>query len=149
MSDTPLAQIVPDFHEMSFMAGTNIAFSDAVGAGLKRLALSSPYSPEQLDIMIEVTKYTSERCGTVTQLEPNLIETILFPRDVARGKTVILIAKDHSVFEEYAELKRMKAESDTKNNPEDLELEIAQKFGKLLSYDDEKITGYISQFSES
>lgn len=51
---------------------------------------------------------------------------------------MILIAKDPSTFEEYDALKKLKIKSDSKGNPEDIELEIAFRFGKLLSYDDEK-----------
>ena len=145
MSDTPLPQIVPNFDLLSFMAGTNLAFSEAVGLGVKKLALSSPYSPEQLDVMMEVTRYTSERFGTVYLPEPDLLESKLFPRDIARGKTVVLIAHDQSVLDEYMELKRLREESDSKENPEDMELEIARKFGRLLSYDEAGIEGLIAK----
>lgn len=145
MSDTPLPQIVPNFDLLSFMAGTNLAFSEAVGLGVKKLALSSPYSPEQLDVMMEVTRYTSERFGTVYLPEPDLLESKLFPRDIARGKTVVLIAHDQSVLDEYMELKRLREESDSKGNPEDMELEIARKFGRLLSYDEAGIEGLIAK----
>ena len=143
MSGTPIPDIIPGFHELSFMAGTNFAYSEAVGGGLKKLALSSPYRSDQLEIMKELTRYTSERCGTITRLEPDLLKTKLFPREIASGKTVILIAKDLSTFEEYDALKKLKAESDSKGNPEEIELKIAREFGKLLSYDDEKIDGLI------
>ena len=145
MSDTPLPQIVPNFDLLSFMAGTNLAFSEAVGLGVKKLALSSPYSPEQLDVMMEVTRYTSERFGTVYLPEPDLLESKLFPRDIARGKTVVLIAHDQSVLDEYMELKRLREESDSKGNPEDMELEIARMFGRLLSYDEVGIEGLIAK----
>ena len=145
MSDTPLPQIVPNFDLLSFMAGTNLAFSEAVGLGVKKLALSSPYSPEQLDVMMEVTMYSSERFGTVYQPEPNLLESKLFPRDIARGKTVVLIAHDQSILDEYSELKRLKEKSDSMGNPEELELEIARRFGRLLSYDEAGIEGLIAK----
>jgi len=145
MSDTPLAQIVPNFDVMSFMAGTNLAFSEAVGLGVKKLALSSPYSDEQLGVMMKVTEYSSERFGTVYLPEPNLLESKLFPRDIARGKTVVLIAHDQSVLDEYASLKELKRESDAKGNPEDMELEIAKRFGRLLSYDEAAIERLIAK----
>jgi len=145
MSDTPLPQIVPNFDLLSFMAGTNLAFSEAVGLGVKKLALSSPYSHEQLDVMMEVTRYSSERFGTVYQPEPNLLESKLFPRDIARGKTVVLIAHDQSILDEYSELKRLKEKSDSMGNPEELELEIAKGFGRLLSYDEAGIEGLIAK----
>ena len=145
MSDTPLEQIVPNFDVMSFMAGTNLAFSEAVGLGVKKLALSSPYSDEQLGVMMEVTEYSSERFCTVYLPEPNLLESKLFPRDIARGKTVVLIAHDQSVLDEYASLKELKRKSDAKGNPEDMELEIAKRFGRLLSYDEAAIERLIAK----
>lgn len=145
MSDTSLPQIVPNFDLLSFMAGTNLAFSEAVGLGVKKLALSSPYSLEQLDVMMEVTRYSSERFGTVYQPEPNLLESKLFPRDIARGKTVVLIAHDQSILDEYSELKRLKEKCDSMGNPEELELEIARRFGRLLSYDEAGIEGLIAK----
>ena len=145
MSDTPLEQIVPNFDVMSFMAGTNLAFSEAVGLGVKKLALSSPYSDEQLGVMMKVTEYSSERFGTVYLPESNLLESKLFPRDIARGKTVVLIAHDQSVLDEYASLKELKRKSDAKGNPEDMELEITKRFGRLLSYDEAAIERLIAK----
>ncbi len=145
MSDTPLTHIVPNFDVMSFMAGTNLAFSEAVGLGVKKLALSSPYSDDQLGVMMKVTEYSSERFGTVYLPEPNLLESKLFPRDIARGKTVVLIAHDQAVLDEYAKLKTLREKSDSMGNPEEMELEIARRFGRLLSYDEAAIERLIAK----
>jgi hypothetical protein len=144
MAYPQVAAIVPNFDVMSFMAGTNLSASEAVGMGVKKLALSSPYSDEQLGVMMKVTEYSSERFSTVYLPEPNLLESKLFPRDIARGKTVVLIAHDQSVLDEYASLKELKRESDANGNPEDMELEIAKRFGRLLSYDEAAIERLIA-----
>ena len=145
MSDTPLPDILPNFDKLSFMSGTCLAFSEAVGFGVKQLALSSVYSPEELEIMLKVIEYASQRFGTMYKPEPNLLESKLFPRDIARGKTVVLIAHDQGVLDEYTALKKMRVESDANGNPEKAELEIARRFGKLLSYDDDAIEGLIAK----
>ena len=145
MSDTPLPDIIPDFSLLSFMAGTCLAFSEAVGFGVKQLALSSVYDDEELEVMLKVIDYASKRFGTVYKPEPNLLESKLFPRDIARGKTVVLIAHDQSVLDEYAALKKLREESDASDNPEETELEIARRFGRLLSYDEAAITGLIAK----
>lgn len=145
MSDTPLPDILPNFDKLSFMSGTCYAFSEAVGFGVKQLALSSVYSPEELEIMLKVIDYASKRFGTVYKPEPNLLESKLFPRDIARGKTVVLIAHDQGVLDEYSALKKLKEESDANSNPEKAELEIARRFGKLLSYDEDAIEGLIAK----
>ena len=43
------------------------------------------------------------------------------------------------------ELKQMRMESDAKGNPEEMELEIARRFGRLLSYDDKSVEGLIAK----
>jgi len=145
MAYPQVAAIVPNFDVMSFMAGTNLSASESVGMGVKKLALSSPYSDEQLGVMMKVTEYSSERFGTVYLPEPNLLESKLFPRDIARGKTVVLIAHEKAVLDEYTSLKELKRESDANGNPEDMELEIAKRFGRLLSYDEAAIERLIAK----
>ena len=145
MSDTPIPNILPNFDKMSFMSGACLAFSEAVGFGVKQLALSSVYTTEELEYMLQVIDYGSKRFGTVYLPEPNLLESKLFPRDIARGKTVVLIANNQGVLDEYAELKQMRVESDAKGNPEEMELEIARRFGRLLSYDDKSVEGLIAK----
>jgi hypothetical protein len=63
----------------------------------------------------------------------------LFPSDIAKDKTVIIIAQNQDVLNEYMELRKMKKNSDLAGNPEDLEKLIAKRFGQLLSYSDKKI----------
>ena len=140
-----VSRILPHFDKLSFMSGACLAFSEAVGFGVKQLALSSVYSDEEVEVMIKVIDYASKQYGTVYLPEPDLLKTKLFPRDIAEGKTVVLIANNQSVLDEYAELKRLKNESDNKNNPEDLEIKLAERFGKLLSYDEKTITRLIKK----
>jgi len=145
MAYPEIAEIVPYFDVVSFMTGTNLSSSEAVGMGVKKLALSSPYSEEQLDVMMKVTEYSSKRFGTVYLPESNLLESKLFPREIARGKTVVLIAQDSAVLDEYAELKELREKSDSMGNPEETELEIAERFGRLLSYDGAAIERLIAK----
>ena len=146
MSDTPIPDILPNFDKLSFMSGAVMAFSEAVGFGVKQLALSSLYTPEELEIMLKVIEYASQRFGTIYTVEPELIKTKLFPRDIAVGKIVVLIANNQSVLDEYNDLKKLREESDTKGNPEKTEIEIARRFGKLLSYDEKSIDELIAKY---
>jgi len=147
MSDTPIPDILPNFDKLSFMSGACLAFSEAVGFGVKQLALSSLYTEEELEIMLKVIEYASQRFGTIYQPEPDLIKTKLFPRDIAGGKTVVLIANKQKVLDEYAMLRNLKDESDRNGNPEETEREIAIKFGRLLSYDEKSIDELIAKYS--
>ncbi|MBT3285169.1 hypothetical protein HN807_10930 [Candidatus Bathyarchaeota archaeon] len=135
MTDHPLSQILPSFDSHSYHAGINMAFSEVVGAGCKMLALSSTYSREYAEEMLSATRHAAEEYNTLLYIEPDLLVTKLFPKDVAKDKTVILIAHNQSVLDEYHSLKKLKIESDEKGNPDEIEDEIARRFGVLLSYD--------------
>lgn len=145
MSDHPLSKILPSFDLHSYHAGINMAFAEVVGAGCKQLALSSPYTPEYTEEMMEATMHAAEEYGVLLYVEPDLLVTRLFPSDIAVGKTVILIAQNQSVLDEYQALITLKEESNMKGNPDHLELDIATRFGKLLSYDDANIKRLLAQ----
>ena len=136
MTDHPLSKILPGFDLHSYHAGINMAFSEVVGAGCKMLALSSPYSSEFAEEMLGATKHAAAEYNTILYVEPDLLVTKLFPSDIAKDKTVILLAHDQSVLDEYHSLKKLKIESDEKANPDEIEDEIARRFGVLLSYDE-------------
>ena len=139
MTVHPLSKIIQSFDIHSYYAGINMAFAEVVGAGCKNLALSSPYTREMAEKMLPATEHAAEEYGVKLMVEHDLIVTKLFPHDVAKDKTVILIARDQSILDEYKMLKKLKKYSNEENNPENLEMEIAQRFGKLLSYDTESI----------
>ena len=139
MSEHPLNKIIPDFSLQSYYAGITMAFAEVVGAGCKKLALSSPYSHEMAEKMLPASRLAADEYNVVLMVEPDLLVTKLFPSDVAKGKTVILIAHDQTVLDEYNELKKLREKSNKMGNPEKLELEIARRFGALLSYDEETI----------
>ena len=139
MSDHPLNKVISSFDLPSYYAGITMAFAEVVGAGCKKLALSSPYSREMAEKMLPASEVAAKEYNVRLLVEPNLLVTKLFPRDVAKDKTVILIAHDQSVLDEYAELKRLREKSDKEGNPVKLEIEIAKRFGVLLSYDNETV----------
>ena len=145
MSEHPLGKIIDGFHLHSYYAGINMAFAEVVGAGCKQLALSSPYGHEVAEQMLPATEFAAEEYSVELMVEPDLLRSKLFPRDIAKYLTVILIAHDQSVLDEYMVLKKLKKTSDEEENPEDLELEIAQRFGALLSYDEATINRLIAK----
>lgn len=145
MTDHPLSKILPNFDSHSYHAGITMAFAEVVGAGCKQLALSATYSHEYAKEMMAATEYAAEEYNVVLHGESDLLVSKLFPADVAKDKTVILIAHNQGVLDEYAELKALKRESNEKGNPDELEFEIARRFGKLLSYDDASIERLLSK----
>lgn len=141
----PLSKIIEGFHLYSYHAGINMAFAEVVGAGCKRLALSSPYDPELAEKMMEPTRVAAETYGVELKVETDLLTSKLFPEDIAEGKTVIMIAQSRDVLDEYARLKEMSRESAARGHPAEMELDVARAFGRLLSYSEEKIEALIER----
>jgi hypothetical protein len=139
MSIHLLSKKIDCFHKPSYFAGVTSTFAEVVALGCKRLALSTPYSEKELEYMLEPTKMIAEEQGVFLFVEPNLLLTKLYSSKLTEGKTVILLAHDQNVLDEYFTLKKLKEKSVLAGNPEELEIEIAEKFGRLLSYDDATI----------
>ena len=137
-SSTSMSQ-EPAIDQRSYDLGSIAAFSEVVGAGVKKLALSPVLTPEAADALIVDAKEIASRHGVQLYREPSLIVTDLFPADVAAGKHVLLIYNG-TTLGEYLALKSDKAtlEKAGKYTPA-ARLEIARRFGHLLSYPDSKI----------
>jgi len=145
MSEPSVHDILPTYDKLSFMSGAVMAYSEAIGFGVKQLGLSSLYSEEELEIMLKVINFASEKYGTFLYVEPDLLKSKLFQRDIAEGKTVVVMANNQKVLDEYMTLKRLKEESNRKGMSEESELEIAKRFGNLLSYDNKTIERLIAK----
>ena len=84
--------------------GTVGAFSEIVNAGVKRLALSSPMSPEEMDEFYPLAVEAAAKYNVEVFREKELIVTELFPADVAAGKEVLLLYQGQTL-EAYQKLK--------------------------------------------
>jgi hypothetical protein len=142
---TEIKKLIENFHLESYHAGINTAFSEVVGAGCKKLALSSPYDHSFAKKMLKPTKLSAKNYDVLIEVEDDLLKTRLFPESIAEGKIVFLIAQNIEVLEEYHKLKALKISSNLRGNPVDLENEIALRFGELLSYSSEKIKELINK----
>jgi hypothetical protein len=132
MINHPLSKIIDGFDLLSYYAGINMTFAEVISVGCKKLALSSPYRHEIAEKILPATEYASEKYNVKLMVKPKLLVTTLFPHDIAKSKTVILIAHDQSIIDDYMILKKLKEKSDAVGNPDEVELEIAIRFGKLL-----------------
>ena len=139
MSEEKIAEHIDEFNVESYYSGVIMAFSEVVAAGCKKLALSNPLSGDMAQAMYKIAEIAAEEYGVEILLEPDLIVTRLFPGDVAKDKSVILIAQSQGVVDEYLALKQLKENSNATGNPHDIEEMIAKRFGHLLSYSDTKI----------
>jgi CubicO group peptidase (beta-lactamase class C family) len=134
-----LEGVIEGFHLPSYYAGTAFASAEFVAYDCKRLALSPPYAEDMLDLMLEPTRMAAEEYGLPTYVEKDFLTTKLFSSALTAGKTVILIARDQEVLEEYQALKTRKAKAESEGRLKEVENELAWGFGRLLSYSDEVI----------
>ncbi|MBN1682999.1 hypothetical protein JW865_05550 [Candidatus Bathyarchaeota archaeon] len=143
MTNHKLAKYLEGFDTYSYYLGINAGFAEVVGAGCKKLALSSPLTQSELDILLKPTEIVAQEYNVKIFVEKDFLTTKLFPPELTEGKSVIFLAADDLVLEEYHNLKNMKEKSIKENNLLNVEEEIAWKFGKLLSYSPEKIRSLI------
>ncbi|MEM7336300.1 MAG: hypothetical protein AAF490_29740 [Chloroflexota bacterium] len=122
-------QLIPNFKQYSYYAGITTAFAEVVAAGVKQLALSHPYTAEELVIMKEPTKLIAKEHGITMRVEGELLITPLFPANIAKDKFVIFLMQNDAVWDQYQALK----------NATMLPEQLAWEFGRLLSYDDASI----------
>jgi hypothetical protein len=122
-----------------FRLGASAAFSEMVRFGVKKLALSTAVSPEEMNEMIDELRQTIAEQKVQSYLETDLIVTDLFPADIAKGKHLMLIYKG-TTLEEYLALKKKKEALVLSGNYSGkARKDIAREFGRLLSYSDSTI----------
>lgn len=129
----------PEIDERSYQLGVIGAFAEVVGAGVKKLALSSAMTPAEMDALIEEAEKIVARNGALSWREEDFLVTDLFPEEVTAGKHVLLIYLD-PVKDEYFALKEEKVRLIAEGLYDgEARLEIARKMGRLLSYPESRI----------
>jgi hypothetical protein len=129
-----VAQYTQTVDARSYNLGIMGGFAEVVRLGVKELALSEVMSPEEMDDILPDAKIVAERNGVQLYREADLLVSDLYPADVALGKEVLLIYTGNTL-EKYLAIKADKenlvaAGQYSGSN----RAEIAQRFGKLLSY---------------
>lgn len=125
--------------------GVIASFSEMVAADVKQLALSSPMFPKEMDTFIAEAEKVAAKYGVSVYREPDLIVTNLFPADVAKGKEVLVLYKGNNK-NAYLQLKADKAKLEKAGTyDKKASLEIARRFGRLLSYSPKKINQLLVQ----
>lgn len=125
--------------------GVVSAFSELVNAGVKQLALSGTMSPEEMEDFYPLAVKAAAEYNVLVSRESDLIQTALFPKDIAAGK-VVLILYQGNTLNAYKKLKADKSSqvANDKYN-ENAQQEVARRFGRLLSYSPRKINKLISE----
>jgi hypothetical protein len=130
----------PAIDRRSYRLGEIEAFSEMVGKGIKTLAISDVLTTDETNALIDEAQHIAEKYGVHDYVEPDLLVTDLFAESITRGKTVILIYKSPETLAAYQQLKADKARLVKEGHYQgDSRVDIARRFGRLLSYPDEEI----------
>ncbi len=130
---------VEGIDQRSYRLGGIGAFAEVVAVGVKKLALSAPMTPDEMDASMEEAQRIAEENGVKIYRETDFLVTDLFSEEVTRGKHVLLIYLD-PVKDEYMALKAEKEALIAESKYEgEARREIARKMGRLLSYPEEHI----------
>ena len=124
----------------SYQLGGVGAFSEMVGVGLKKLALGSPISSEEMDIMFPEIEKVAKRFDVIAYRETDFLVTDLFDEALTKGFELSIIYKGDTLREyktlKFAKKNMVRAGTYTGRNREF----IARGMGRLLSYSDARIT---------
>ena len=120
-------------------AGGFAIFAEVVRLGAKKLALSAPMTPKEMDEFMDEAQRIARENGVELYRETDFLVTDLFAQDVAKGKHVLLIYTG-GTLDEYLALKEIKSVLVEAGRYEGrARAEIARVFGHMLSYPDSKI----------
>ena len=130
--------------QRSYNLGGIGAFAEMVGAGVKKLALSSPLDPEEMDATIQEAERIAADNGTGVYRETDFLVTDLFSANLTDGKHVLLICNE-TTLQEYMDLKARKQQLiEAGQYDSDARVEVAKRMGELLSYTEEKIASLLA-----
>ena len=125
--------------QRSYRLGSIGAFAEMVDAGVKKLSLSAPMLPAEMDALEEEARRIAAEHGVELYRETDFLVTDLFSSELTDGMDVLVICSA-STLQEYLDLKSDKGELVSAGEYEgEARLEIARRFGGLLSYSDEKV----------
>ncbi len=118
----------------AYHLGVIDAFSELVGGGAKRLALSHPMTNAEADALLDEARRIAAGYGVEVYREPELLATDLFPAGAAAEKEVLLLYRG-AALDAYRQLKADKAQLEAAGEYEGAARQaIARRFGRLLSY---------------
>ena len=121
-------------------AGEIKAWCEAAKNGAKKMSLSNPFKPEEIE---EITTYIKEyttKNQVQYYLEKDLLVTDLFGEMDLTGIWVYLIYRDTEVLNEYLSLKEEKKQLESDGAYTGIpRRDLAVRFGRLLGYSDEAI----------
>ncbi len=130
----------------SFQLGMINCFAEMVACGVKKMAISSPLTPDEYEQIKEDSERIVAGFGMQSYLEKSLLVTDLQTADFTEGKWSILYYEKDEVLKEYLALKEKKEllEADGVYD-EKARRAVSRAFMQLLSYPEEKIEQVLSR----
>lgn len=111
--------------------------------------MSAPLDPAEMDAVYDEAERIASDHGVQVFREADFLVTDLFPASLTEGKHVLVICH-RSALQEYLELKSLKQELETAGKYDaTARIDIARRFGQLLSYPEEKISSLLASRAES
>jgi hypothetical protein len=136
----------PRSYYVGRFAGSATAWCEAARSGAKEMSLSSPFPPEDHDLLLPHIERAARENEARFYLEKTLMTTDLFADVDMTGKWVFVIYKKDHVIEDYLTLKAEKERLEESGEyAGEARRDIAVKMGRLLGYDED----YIIQRMES
>ncbi len=127
----------PDRSDRDHKLGTIAGFAELVAADVKQLALSDVMTSEEINKILPEAQEIAERYEVSLHRENDLIQTDLFPKDIAKGKEVLIIYKGVTL-DAYQDLKKSQQQDGLTSE------EVARRFGRLLSYPPHKLNDLLA-----
>lgn len=136
--------------EYSYQCGVIDAFNEVVRAGVKRIALSHPVdTKEEAMELIPFSQQICQQYGNHFYLEESPLLTDLFHISLNKGKYNIIYYRQEEDIQQYLALKKRKQQLlEQQAYQGEARRQIAEEYGKLLSYSPEAIERYLAQNKE-
>jgi hypothetical protein len=135
MDEHWLAKHVECFNLDSYHLGMVYAFSEVVGSGVKPLALSPPFTPDEYKRLEKPIEEIANQYSVHTLVDREFLTTRLFNPAFTEGKVVVHFAKDPTILERYKKLKTLKTKKIGEGKLKESEEQIARELGDILGYD--------------
>ena len=133
----------------SFQLGMINCFAEMVAAGVKKLAISPPLSPEEYQEIKEASEAIVAGSGIHSRLETSLLITDLQSPEFTRGKWSVLYYKASETLDAYEALKDRKTKLEAVGAYDaDARREVSAEFMRLLSYPQETIDAKLESGGE-
>ena len=138
----------------SFALGVCEAFCEVVRAGVKRIALSHPFTEDELQNalgadFLPACEAVARKYGCKAYYLKEPLITDLFPVSLNRGKQNVVFYREDRDLKEFLSIQHDKQTLLAENNyTDENRRQIAVRYGHLLSYSDEAIARYLSQNTE-